>query len=54
MQGNTLNPSLLGGYVLPTQFSDVLCPTLTAGHFSYVKLLATVNDNEQPVVIPSY
>lgn len=51
MQGNTLNPGLLG-YVLPSSQMRFALPS--AGNFSHGKLLATVNDNEQPVVIPSY
>jgi fimbrial chaperone protein len=40
------------GYVLPgSQMRFALPP---AGGFSSGKLMATVNDNKQPVAIPSY
>ncbi|MEL5236893.1 molecular chaperone [Serratia bockelmannii] len=51
LQGRSLNPGLMG-YVLPgSQMRFALPP---AGGFSSGKLMATVNDNKQPVAIPSY
>ncbi|WP_061770857.1 fimbrial biogenesis chaperone [Serratia symbiotica] len=43
---------LIKRYVLPSSQMRFALPS--AGNFSHGKLLATVNDNEQPVVIPSY
>lgn len=51
LQGNSLNPGLMGYVLAGSQMRFALPP---AGSFSNGKLLATVNDNKQPLAILSY
>lgn len=51
LQGRSLNPGLMGYVLSGSQMRFALPP---AGGFSSGKLMATVNDNKQPVAIPSY